>query len=359
MKSDFGFVIHPVDVNLVAPAFNDAKVFSKRKDLLEKIFEWLPSFKCSHITGVESKTGKTIEGDLVYVPYLPHQIMSLPSDVVFRRVVQAGQVAKDLGCKILGLGAYAAFVGHRGVLIEKELGMPVTTGSAYTVGSAIRAASWVAREVFGDRDMNIAVIGATGALGSAFARILAGKTKKNIILVARNLSRLKSLQEELSATHPLAQVRISDSIEQGIKDANLIFISTNTPDSIIDVNALLPGTVVCDLSQPHNIDETAASMRKDILVVDGGLIKPPGKEVKFNFYFGLPESLAFACMAETMILALEEHFESYSLGGKITAEKVDQILKWGDKHGFTLSDPLSFGKTITQEQIAQVQELVT
>jgi len=88
-----------------------------------------------------------------------------------------------------------------------------------------------------------------------------------------------------------------------------------------------------------------------------GVIRPPG-DCRLNFYFGLPEGLAFACMAETMILSLEKRFESYSLGGNLTAEKVDEILSWGDRHGFRLAEPRSFGKTITPEDIKRVRESV-
>ena len=356
MRSDFSFVIHPVDVNLIPPAFSETKLYAKRPELLEKIFEWLPPFKCSHVSGVRSKTGEDTEGDLIYVPYLPQQIMSLPSQVVLDRVVEAGRVAKKLGSRILGLGAYAAFVGRRGVQIQEALDMPVTTGSSYTVGSAIRASSWVAEEIFGHREMVVAVVGATGGLGGAIARILAAKVRR-IALVGRQETRLKWLEEDLRRSHPSLQIRTFNQVEEAVKHANLIFVSTNSPDLKIDVRGLMPGTVICDISVPHNVDEVSAAMRKDVLVVDGGVIRPPG-DCRLNFYFGLPEGLAFACMAETMILALEKRFESYSLGGNLTAEKVDEILFWGDRHGFRLAEPRSFGKTITEADIKRVRESV-
>lgn len=357
MNSDFGFIIHPVDVDLIPPAFVEKSVYSKRDEVLKKIFEWLPSFKCSHVTGVESPTGASVEGDLIYVPYLPEQIISLPSSVVLQRVIQAGRIAKELGAKILGLGAYAAFVGRRGVQIQEALEMPVTTGSAYTVASAIRAANWVANEVFGDREKTVAVIGATGTLGGAIARIIAPEVNR-LVIVGRQRIKLGALREELSSIARNTEVRAYDSIDGCVRNANLIFISTNSPETIIDVRTLMPGTIVCDISQPHNVDAAAAATRKDVLVVDGGLIRPPGLDVRFRFHFGLPEGLAFACMAETMILALEKRFESYSLGGNITAESVDQITAWGDKHGFTLAKPRSFGKTITPADIARVRQSV-
>ena len=144
------------------PGLFGIQAIGKRPELLEKIFEWVPLSVRSHVMGaVQRGRGEDTEGDLIYVPYLPQQIMSLPSEVVLQRVIEAGRVAQKLGSKILGLGAYAAFVGRRGIEIEEALGMPVTTGSAYTVGAAIRAASWVAEALFGHREMVVAVVGAS------------------------------------------------------------------------------------------------------------------------------------------------------------------------------------------------------
>jgi predicted amino acid dehydrogenase len=95
--------------------------------------------------------------------------------------------------------------------------------------------------------------------------------------------------------------------------------------------------------------------RKDVLVIDGGVIRPPG-DVRFNFFFGLPPGLAFACMAETMILTLEGRFESYSIGGNISSERVREIGLLAQKHGFELSDLKSFGKTITTEDLNAVRK---
>ena len=45
--------------------------------------------------------------------------------------------------------------------------------------------------------------------------------------------------------------------------------------------------------------------RDDVLVIDGGMVEVPGK-VDFHFDFGFPPGKAYACMAETMILVLED-----------------------------------------------------
>ena len=63
----------------------------------------------------------------------------------------------------------------------------------------------------------------------------------------------------------------------------------------------------------------------------------PG-EVDFHFDFGLAPGRAYACMAETMVLALEERCESYSLGKQMQPERVHEIARLARKHGFKLSE---------------------
>jgi hypothetical protein len=73
--------------------------------------------------------------------------------------------------------------------------------------------------------------------------------------------------------------------------------------------------------------------------------------VNFNFDFGFPAGKAYACMAETIALALEGRFEDYTIGRSISLQQVQQIEKIAAKHGFVLSGFRSFEKTITADQI--------
>jgi predicted amino acid dehydrogenase len=73
-----------------------------------------------------------------------------------------------------------------------------------------------------------------------------------------------------------------------------------------------------------------------VLIISGGVVDVPG-EVDFGFDFGLPPGKAYACMAETMVLALEGRHESYSLGKDVQLERVHEITQLARKHGFQLS----------------------
>ena len=84
------------------------------------------------------------------------------------------------------------------------------------------------------------------------------------------------------------------------------------------------GSVVCDVARPRDVSAMVAAARDDILVIDGGMVDVPGP-VNFHFNFGFPPGKAYACMAETIALALEGRFEDYTLGKHLTRERVEEI----------------------------------
>jgi predicted amino acid dehydrogenase len=98
-----------------------------------------------------------------------------------------------------------------------------------------------------------------------------------------------------------------------------------------------------------------AAVRDDILVIDGGMVDVPGP-VDFHFNFGFPVGKAYACMAETIALALEGRFEDYTLGKHLTRARAEEIDAIAKKHGFRLSGFRSFEREVTSEQIDLVRQ---
>lgn len=350
----FAFIIHPYDLDVISVAFNEPDCNNERRHLLEKMFEWFPTFACSHVVGTRSLTGKEIDGELIYCPLLPNQVLNLDSNFVLRKVIEAAEIAERQGAKILGLGAYIAGIGRRGTLVANNIDIPVTTGTSYTIAIVIEAILEAARRI-GIRlsDADVVIIGATGAVGSVCSQILADSVV-NLTLVARHKEKLKNLAYSI-CNNSAARVKTASQINRSLlKNADIIVMTTNTPGTLFDIQLLKPGAIIYDISVPKNVSKEAADLRQDILVIDGGVVKPPG-DVNFNFYFGLPFGLCYACMAETMILTLEERFECYSIGGNISLAKVREVSQLGAKHGFKLAELRSFGREIFQSQIEEVK----
>lgn len=351
----FACIIHTTEIELFGQAIDEPGLKYKNRNLLEKTFEWTAPFKCSNITGLHSKTSKKIDGELMMCTLLPEQILDPENKMVLSRVIEAAKMAENNGARIIGLGAYVAGVGKKGILVQRALNIPVTTGTNYTIAITMDGVIEAARRIGIDLDSaNVAIVGATGSIGRICAQILSTQVD-HLVLVARNEVRLNELASLLQPSGK-AKISISTEIDKIVPLCDIIITVTNSPHALIDAQMFKPGSVVCDISLPKNVSEEDALKRKDILVIDGGLVKLPGN-VDFHFYYGLPPRLTYACMAETMILAMEEKFESYSLGGNVSLEKVKEISRLGKKHGFELANLRSFGRIVSEERINKVRDV--
>jgi hypothetical protein len=76
-----------------------------------------------------------------------------------------------------------------------------------------------------------------------------------------------------------------------------------------------------------------------------------------NIDIGLPPDSVYACTAETVLLALEGRFESFSLSKSLSLSKTKEIYKMGVKHGAKLSAIRGPNGLITPEQIQKCRVL--
>ena len=61
-------------------------------------------------------------------------------------------------------------------------------------------------------------------------------------------------------------------------------------------------------------------------------------------------------MAETVVLALEGRYETFTVGRNIEWEKVKEIYRLGLKHGMKLAAISGVNGVFTAEQIAEIRE---
>jgi len=278
--------------------------------------------------------------------------MELPERTVYRKIIQTGRLAEKLGAQILGLGAFTSVIGDAGVTIANALDVPVTTGDSYTVTVAVEAI----REAAAVMDIPLngataAVVGATGAIGQVCAELLAEDVER-LYLIGRRWEALEGLRDRLQV-RARAELIVSTSMDV-LADAQLILTVTSALHEVIRPEHLQPGSVVCDVARPRDVSAMVAAARDDILVIDGGMVDVPGA-VNFHFNFGFPPGKAYACMAETIALALEGRFEDYTLGKHLTRERVEEISAMAKKHGFRLSGFRSFEREVTQQHIETVR----
>ena len=349
----FAFIIHPIDpkrdVSRKFP-FLGRVLNEKQIDFFSTFF---PPVYISEIEGIRSEfTGKEIKGWFIACPYTPTRMMELSERAVYRKIVQTGRLAEKLGAQMLGLGAFTSVVGDAGITIAKALDVPVTTGDSYTVIVAVDAV----REAACIMDIPLhsataAVVGATGTIGQVCADLLADDVER-LYLIGRKEDKLEELRDRLQV-HARAELVVSTQMDV-LSEAQLILTVTSAVHDVIRPEYLQPGSVVCDVARPRDVSAMVARVRDDILVIDGGMVDVPGP-VDFHFNFGFPPGKAFACMAETIALALEGRFEDYTLGKHITRERVEEIGAIAKKHGFRLSGFRSFEREVTPQQIETVR----
>ncbi len=349
----FAFIIHPIDpkrdVSRKFPFLG--RVLSERQ--IDFFSTFFPPVYLSEIEGITSQaTGKTIKGWFLACPYTPKRMLQLPERTVYRKIVQTGHMAEKLGANILGLGAFTSVIGDAGVTIANSLEIPVTTGDSYTVAMAVQAIRDAAIVMdIKMKDATVAIVGATGAIGRVCAELVAGEAARTL-LVARDEKKLEALRDRLKV-HASSELVISTKMDV-LKDAQLILTVTSAIHDVIRPEHLQPGSVVCDVARPRDVSAMVAAARDDILVIDGGMVDVPGP-VNFHFNFGFPDGKAYACMAETIALALEGRFEDYTVGKEITLERVKDITAIAEKHGFRMSGFRSFEREITEKQIEAVR----
>jgi predicted amino acid dehydrogenase len=307
----------------------------------------------SHITGVKSLTGAEAEGWFVGCPLTPKQLSQLPLDEVYRKIIDTVKLAEEVGAKIVGLGAHTSVVGDGGITIAKNSNIAVTTGNSFTVATGIEG-SLKAAEMMGidPTEAHAAVVGAAGSIGWTCSQVLA-RTCSALTMVDLAEDRLKELSANL--VNARATVDTTTDIAKGIQDADIVITVSSAIDTIIEPHYLKRGAVVCDIARPRDVSVRVVEERNDVLVIEGGVVEVPG-DVNFNFNFGFPPKTAYACMSETMILALEGRYECYTLGKNVTIEQVEEISRLAAKHGFKLAGFRSFEKPVTEEQIAYIRK---
>ncbi len=348
---EFAFIIHPVTgAKDAARKYPLLRVLPE--PVLEQLLKRMSPKPVSEITGLRSKTGAEAHGWFVGCPLTPRQFLGLPEEFVLSKIVRAARVAQDLGAKVVGLGAMTSVVGDAGITIDKSVDIAVTTGNSYTVWTAVQGAKEAAALMGTDvSQATVAVMGATGSIGQVCVRLLAEEAP-SVTLIGRNEPRLAELAAGVDGKAEIAHT--TDPVE-GLREADIVITVTSAVDTVVPGEALKPGAVVCDVARPRDVSKKVAKERPDVLVIEGGAVEVPG-EVDFHFNFGFPPKTAYACMAETMILALEERYESYSLGRALSVERVREIAALAEKHGFKLAGFRSFERQVKDEYIEGVRK---
>jgi len=399
----FAFLIHPIALENYSDFDPSLAAFTEEE--LERLTEsWndiVEPFVISEAR-INSKNGDTAYGEFIVVPRTAEELSEMPRQHALGEIKHAIGMARERGAKIVGLGAFTAVVSMGGLYLKK-VGVPLTTGNSYTVVSAAEAVN-SALEEMGEapEEASVAVIGAAGSIGKGTAVLMAEKAGHITLIgnpqnedssinrlsgtaaeiyrhisrqmnkgqtfargsLADRVSRMKNLPgpdapqkefvkfaQDLEKNGP---VRTSTDLHGELPHADVVISATNATGSLISSADLKSGALVCEISRPSNISDDVLKQRADVLVIEGGVVEVPGLP-SLGWDFGFDTGLAYACMSETMMLALEQDYRSFSLGSSgVTMESILYTQGLAHKHGFKLASLKSFDLPITDEKWASV-----
>jgi 3-acetyloctanal aminotransferase len=297
-----------------------------------------------------SDQGPECTGEIVGIPTLPKFMLEDQGQAVDLMAHAATTLGAD--ADLIGLGALCAIVGSRGQELASRLDRPVTTGNSLTCWAASETTQklFEALEATPRFRRRICVVGYPGTMAAAIVEVLAARGLP-VELYARRLAKrqlrwLDGVRERTGQPVP-----VYDDLDLAVRDKGIV-VGAGSIGGELAAADLRHGTIVVDVAQP--LDTTPAQReRSDLLVVEGEMVSLPvasGDEWRsfwsglYNLSVGQVDRRVFACLAEPMVLCLEDRAESFSLGRTLDPEKVEEIGAMARRHGFGVRD-LFHGRT--------------
>ncbi|WP_420595736.1 semialdehyde dehydrogenase [Deinococcus sp.] len=339
MSDKFAFLIHPRN----AVAADMGKLFGAPLGWIpDSTYAWamktLPVPPL--ITGNVRFEGHAAQGTLITVPLSAPLLLGLPRRAVQAKVHAAVDRARDLGASIVGLGGLTAPVTSGGKSLAARTDIGVTNGNAFTAAMTYLGIERLLPQL--PAHPVIALVGASGSVGSCVTHLLARRDVGELLLIARHEGRLEDLRAALPAH---SRATVSTQMDD-VRKADLVVLLTSSSEALLGSQHLKAGAIVLDDTQPRNTDPALLTERPDVMIIDGGLVEIPGMSLRGTI--GLPRGLAYACFAETMLLSLSGHTGHFSLGLP-SVPQAEMMLALAHQYaelGFHLAPFHSFGKPL-------------
>jgi predicted amino acid dehydrogenase len=333
------FLIHPMTVSDMweANRFRWLAPLARRRWISERLVRWMARFvrpmKVDQVRDITTRDGRRARLYLIGVPLLPDQIRSEPALAV-KRAVEAARLAANLGATVLGLGAYWSVVGNKGLDVAARSPIAVTNGGAYTAGTVKMAVPLVlarlrARGV-DPSAAAVAVVGANGVVGFGICRAVVEHVGR-LIMIGTSLERLERSRELLRRRHRQTAIDVSVDVASA-READAVFAATSEPAPVIYPPHVRSGAVIFDLGRPYDVDASVVA-RGDVEVIPGGVVRLPG-DPRGQLDMGYGPGLVPACLAETVVLAIDGCYDRASVGDRTKTENIDFFVARATDLGF-------------------------
>jgi acetylornithine/succinyldiaminopimelate/putrescine aminotransferase/predicted amino acid dehydrogenase len=300
--------------------------------------------------GLSSATGARAEGRLYEIPMEARSILVDP-DRALELVEKAVADAIGWGARIIGLGSMTGIIGSHGKFLAERHPIAVTTGNGLTVYATVKNLEHYCASLGIDpADEEIAVVGIPGSIASAVATLLAPQCRR-LVLGARRVSpRVLQWAERLGA-------RLEVELPKAIAEAAIVVTATSSGDCI-EPGWLRPGCLVLDVGVPSDVRRVSQA-RDDVLILSAGYARVPAAMPRDSFFLRFYHGFVPSCLGETMVLALENRAESFSIGRDLDLDRVGEIGRLAEAHGFDFSEPLACGLPLAPEARSQFLKVLS
>jgi len=351
----FGFLAHPVTTgqrNLIRSAGLIAELLGDRTG-------WGPApaarqhLSVPILRSVTSATGAQCTGEVRYLPYLAEDMLRQPAtalDLVIREVtaLAAG------GAAVVGLGGATSIVGDRGHRTADAVDVAVTSGNsltAYAAHDTLRHVMGLAE--YRATDAPVTVIGYPGSIGLVLCRLLLADGYRVQVVHRRGERGREALLRYLPADAHSRVGLLADPAEAYA--GSRLFVAASSTGGLVDAARLRPGSIVVDVALPRDVRRPPAD-RHDILVLDGGLVSAADGALRVDGRTVGPTRLLNGCLAETLLLALEQRAECWSIGRELSPERVLEIGVLARRHGLRPTPMASFGRRVTDDDVVRLAD---
>ena len=251
-RTSFTFLVHP----RTRTGEDLARVWRPLGRVPEKVYDTaLRRLPLPPVTIAAVEVGGEQVGHVVLVPFGARHLLEAPAEGR-ARVARAVDRAVALGSGVVGLGALTATVTAGGASLRSRTDIAVTNGNAFTAATVERQARDALDRLVPTGGRRVAVVGATGSVGTAVTRLLARDGGvDHLVLVSRTAPRLAGLAAEVGARVPTTTA----TDLRAVADADLVILLTASADAVLRAEHLAPGAVVLDATQPRNTSPSSSS----------------------------------------------------------------------------------------------------
>ncbi len=275
-------------------------------------------FKLANLSKDYSLNSNWLKGHFIVCPLVAN---SKDSSYVYKRFVQALELAQGFGPSVIGLSKFVPAIFKNLQELKKMAHASITSGSVLGAWSAFEAVYRIAKHKKLDLSkLSVAVLGADTPAGSLFARKISAFVPR-LTICASSSDKLTSLKQNIADLNK-AEVKLSTDPNAAVKSANIIV--TFNPEIDFNLNRIGKDTIICSLKKLPDYTK----MYPDLVFIQAGHVKLP-----------YSREIVSTSLAEAMLLTIENGFMNLIPSENINLDNLEDIANMAARHQFEIWVP--------------------